>query len=432
MEDNECSYREALGYLYGLQKFGIKFGLSKTSNILARLNNPHLGRRYIHIAGTNGKGSVAAFLCSVLGQAGFRVGLYTSPHLVRFTERFRINDSEIEPREVVRLVQDIKQATAPREPPTFFEFTTAMALLYFARQQTDIDIMEVGMGGRLDATNVIDPVVSVITNISREHTFYLGKHLADIAAEKAGIIKENVPVVSGARQRLVREIIESTCRRKNARLTRVGVDSKYRYTENGLNYYGRSHQYHNLELGLGGKFQPRNAATALTTLEILETAGFAVEDPQVRRGIQNTRWPGRMHTISTDPAIILDGAHNPGAMSELAASLRKTPPGKRLFIVLGILDDKDVEKMIRAVVPLAERVWYSRPAYGRAAAAERLAAAAEGLGKPGIVEPNLKKALDAAVAAAEPRDAVLICGSLYTVGESLSHLDPERWAPEII
>jgi dihydrofolate synthase / folylpolyglutamate synthase len=431
MENNAGSYKVALEYLYGLQKFGIKFGLSKTSNILSRFNNPHVGRKYIHIAGTNGKGSVGSFLCSMLGRAGFKAGLYTSPHLVRFTERFRVNDSEMDRNDVVRLVKEIQEATAPEEPPTFFEFTTAMALLYFAREQTDIDIMEVGMGGRLDATNVITPLVSVITNITREHTFYLGKHLSDITSEKAGIIKEHVPVVTGARQPRVLEIIESVCTRKNAPLTRVGVDATYRHTKNGLYYQGPHHRYQNLKLGLAGNFQPRNAATALAALEILETAGFAVGEPDVREGLQTTQWPGRMHLLSVNPTVILDGAHNPGAMSELAASIKKNPPGKRLFLVLGILDDKEVEKMIRVIVPLADHAWYSKPAYGRAAPAQRLAEAADGLGIPGSVEPDLRRALDEARGAAGPRDAVLVCGSLYTVGEALSHLDPENWGPEI-
>jgi dihydrofolate synthase / folylpolyglutamate synthase len=432
MAGNTDSYQKALNYLYALQKFGIKFGLSKTSNILECLGNPHRGRKYIHIAGTNGKGSVAAFLCSMLGEAGYKVGLYTSPHLVRFTERFRINNSEIERGEVVRLVGDIRKVTSPQEPPTFFEFTTAMALLYFARQETDIDIMEVGMGGRLDATNVIEPLVSVITNISREHTFFLGRHLGAIASEKAGIIKEHVPVVSGARQRVVREVIESACRDKNARLIRVGLDARYRCTAKGLNYYGPGHRYRNLQLGLKGSFQPRNAATALSALEMLEPSGFAAQEAQVKKGLRNTTWAGRMHLLSSEPFVILDGAHNPAAMAQLAGTLKKSPPGSRLFIVLGILEDKDVEKMIRAVVPLAYHAWYSRPAYGRAAPAERLAAAAEGLGRPGTVEPDLKKAIDGALAAAGPGDAVLICGSLYTVGEALSHLDPGKWAPETV
>jgi len=331
----------------------------------------------------------------------------------------------------VRLVRDIREATTPEEPPTFFEFTTAMALLYFARQQTDIDIMEVGMGGRLDATNIIKPIVSVITNISKEHTFYLGKHLSDITAEKAGIIKENVPVVTGIRQPRVLKIIESVCSRKNASLTRVGVDARYRFTRNGLYYKSPHHQYQRLEIGLEGSFQSRNAATALAALEILETAGFVVADSDVRLGLQTTKWPGRMHLHAINPRVILDGAHNPGAMTELAASIKKNPLGKRLFMVLGILEDKDVEKMIRTVVPLADHAWYSSPAYGRAAPAQRLAEAAAGIGTPGTVEPDLKRALDEALSAAEPQDAVLVCGSLYTVGEALSHLDPENWEPEI-
>ena len=432
MTENQPSYRDALHYLYGLQKFGIKFGLSKTANILAEFDNPHRGRNFIHIAGTNGKGSVAAFLCSALGRAGFKVGLYTSPHLVRFTERFRINDTEIDRSEVVSLVEDVRGAVAPGEPPTFFEFTTAMAFLHFARHRTDIDIIETGMGGRLDATNVITPLVSVITNISREHTFYLGRNLTDIAGEKAGIIKEGVPVVSGARQPRVVKVIDEVCRRKHTAAVRVGVDARYRSTEGRLQYYGLKNRCRDLVLGLGGWFQPRNAATALAVLEVLEPAGFAVGETDIRRGFETARWPGRMHVLSRNPTVILDGAHNPAAMAELAASLRRSPPGRRLFLVLGILEDKNVEAMIRAVVPLANRVWYSSPAYGRAAAADRLAAAAGALGKPGAVQPDLKRALEEAVAAAGAEDAVVVCGSLYTVGEALSHLDPEKWPPETL
>jgi dihydrofolate synthase / folylpolyglutamate synthase len=430
MAANKPSYGDTLNYLYGLQKFGIKFGLSKTSNILARFKSPHLGRNYIHIAGTNGKGSVAAFLCTMLREAGFKVGLYSSPHLVRFTERFQINGSEIEREEVVSLTEDIKGGLAPGDPPTFFEFTTAMALLYFARHRTEIDIMEVGMGGRLDATNVITPLVSVITNISREHTFYLGKRLADIAMEKAGIVKEGVPVITGAHQPGVVQIIESICRQRHAGLVRVGADVKYRFRKNGFDYYGRKNRYSSLALGLNGGFQPRNAATALAALETLESAGFVVKEEKVRLGLENTRWPGRMHVLSRNPTVILDGAHNPGAMAELAASIRNSPPGRKLFIVVGILEDKDIKRMIRAIVPLADFVWYSRPAYGRAAPADLLAAAAYGLGKPRVVQPELNRALDEALAAADPEDAVLVCGSLYTVGEALTHLDPEKWPPE--
>ena len=189
MNSKKKGYQEAVRYLYSLQKYGIKFGLSKTSNLLKALGNPHKGQKYIHIGGTNGKGSVAAFIASILEETGLRVGLYTSPHLVRFTERFRINRVEITREKAADLIEELRDASAHEEPPTFFEATTAMALAYFARENTDIAIMEVGMGGRLDATNVITPLVSVITNISKEHEFFLGSRLLDIAGEKGGIIK---------------------------------------------------------------------------------------------------------------------------------------------------------------------------------------------------------------------------------------------------
>jgi dihydrofolate synthase/folylpolyglutamate synthase len=207
MSRDEVDYREAVDYLYGLQKFGIKFGLSKTSNLLKTLGNPHQGNNYVHIAGTNGKGSVAAFIAS----AGFKVGLYTSPHLVRFTERFRIDNTEISQEKAAALIEELKHAIRHEEPPTFFEATTAMALTFFARENTDIAIMEVGMGGRLDATNVISPLVSVITNISMEHQFFLGSRLLDIAGEKGGIIKEGVDVVTGVTQPGVIRLFESIC-----------------------------------------------------------------------------------------------------------------------------------------------------------------------------------------------------------------------------
>jgi dihydrofolate synthase/folylpolyglutamate synthase len=209
MNSKKKGYQEAVSYLYNLQKFGIKFGLSKTSNLLKALGNPHKGQKYIHIGGTNGKGSVAAFIASILKETGLRVGLYTSPHLVRFTERFRINSVEITREKAADLIGELRDASAHEEPPTFFEATTAMALAYFARENTDIAIMEVGMGGRLDATNVITPLVSVITNISKEHEFFLGSRLLDIAGEKGGIIKEKIDVVTGATQLSVIRLLES-------------------------------------------------------------------------------------------------------------------------------------------------------------------------------------------------------------------------------
>ena len=238
MKTSKTTYQESVDYLFGLQKFGIKFGLSKTTNLLKAFGNPHKDRRYIHIAGTNGKGSVAAFIASVLKETGLKVGLYSSPHLVRFTERFKINGEEINQNKAMELIEELRTAFSPEEPPTFFEATTAMALIYFARENTDLAIMEVGMGGRLDATNVITPLVSGITNISMEHQDFLGNRLLDIAKEKAGIIKKGVDVVTAATQSSVIRAFETIAPDRGAPLWRVGKEIRYRTTATGFHYRG--------------------------------------------------------------------------------------------------------------------------------------------------------------------------------------------------
>jgi dihydrofolate synthase/folylpolyglutamate synthase len=276
VKTNTLSYKSSLQYLYGLQKYGIKFGLSKTSNIMKAMGNPHHGQRYIHIAGTNGKGSVAAMVESVLIKSGLKVGFYLSPHLVRFTERFRINGKEISQKKVADLTQLLNGIINPDHPPTFFEVTTAMALAYFAMEQTDIAIMEVGMGGRLDATNIIKPLVCGITNISLEHQFFLGSTLRQIAGEKAGIIKRGVDVVTAVTQPVVIRLIQDICRRKKAPLWRVGKEIRYRAVGNRLHYYGIKEDFKNMELGLIGGYQFRNAALAVAILEILRDKGLNI------------------------------------------------------------------------------------------------------------------------------------------------------------
>ncbi|MCP4682960.1 MAG: bifunctional folylpolyglutamate synthase/dihydrofolate synthase, partial [Desulfobacterales bacterium] len=276
MKKQKKKYQEAIEYLYGLQKFGIKFGLSKTSNLLSALGNPHKGKKYVHIAGTNGKGSVSAFIASILKETGLRVGIYSSPHLVRFTERFRINDEEIPQGKAADLINELKASFAQEEPPAFFEATTAMALAYFARENTDIAIMEVGMGGRLDATNVITPLVSVITNISMEHRFFLGSRLLDIAGEKGGIIKESVDLITGATQPSVINLFESLAENKKAPSWRLGKDIRYRTSRSGFHYYGQKRRIKGLNMGPKGSFQVRNAALALATIERLEAKGFEI------------------------------------------------------------------------------------------------------------------------------------------------------------
>jgi dihydrofolate synthase/folylpolyglutamate synthase len=430
MSQQHTPYVEAISYLYSLQKYGIKFGLSKTANLLKAFGNPHKGRRYIHIAGTNGKGSVASMLASILKASGLKVGFYSSPHLVRFTERFQINGEDISREDAGALAEEVKQAMVPEEPPTFFEATTVMALVYFARQATDVAIMEVGMGGRLDATNVIDPLVAVITNISLEHQSFLGPRLLDIAGEKAGIIKPSIDVVTAATQPSVLALLQSKCDEKRSVLWRVGKEFRYRLTGSGLNYYGKDLTLRGLQLALKGRFQARNGATAIGVIELLEKKGFNIPTHAIAEGLRRCRWPGRVQVVGTDPTIILDGAHNPGAMRTLLDAIRSGFEYERLLLVIGVMADKEIRDILREVVPLSDHVIYTRPAYYRAAAPEVLEALGSDLGPPGEIVPLLPQAIERARVLARPRDLVLISGSLFTVGEALTYFDPECYRPD--
>ncbi len=433
IERENFFYKESVSWLYSLQKFGIKFGLSKTSNLLKAFGNPHLAQRYIHIAGTNGKGSVGAMLESVLIKSGLKVGLYSSPHLVSFTERFRINREFIKKDQAASIIMELKEAISKKEPPTFFELTTAMAFICFFREDVDVGIIEVGMGGRLDATNVIYPMVSIITNIGLEHQEFLGNNIIDIAKEKGGIIKEGVDLVTGVTQPSVVRLLESLCKKKDAAFWRVGRSVQYRRLPSGLlGYYGLRDRYTDIELGLQGRFQYRNAALALLTLEILKRKGLFISDEAVRAGLEDLIWPGRLEEVSSNPTIILDGAHNPSAMRSLADSIGRDFDFKKLILILGIMEDKDIKNILKEILPLANRVIYTRPTYYRAADPQYLMDLAREFGKAGEVYLPIKAAIDRAVNLADKRDLILVTGSLFTVGEAKSCLDPIGYPSEDI
>lgn len=430
MKEDKFSYEEAIHSLFGLQKYGVKFGLSKTSNLLRAFGDPHQGQAYIHIGGTNGKGSVGAMLESVLAASGLKVGFYSSPHLASFTERLRVNGEKILREKVATLTAELMNVVDSAYPPTFFEITTAMALLYFAREKTDIAVMEVGMGGRLDATNVITPLVSVITNISLEHQAFLGRRLADIAGEKAGIIKPGVDLVTGATQPPVLKVIGGTCEAKKAPFWRVGKNFRYRSRESGFDYYGLSRRFTKVELGLRGRFQYRNAALALGTLELLERKGYRFSSEEIRMGLRENRWPGRLHVISERPLIVLDGAHNPEASRKLAESVRAEFRYKRLIVVLGVMADKDIRGIVEGIVPHADVVIFTRPAYYRSAMPENIRKETADILKQGEILSSIPQALDRARKIADAEDMILVCGSLFTVGEALTYFDPVGFPAE--
>jgi dihydrofolate synthase/folylpolyglutamate synthase len=425
------AYDQALSYLYGLQKFGMKFGLSKTENLLQAFDRPQDQLKLIHIAGTNGKGSVAAMAASIFSRAGYRVGLYTSPHLVDFRERFQINGRLIPPGETLDLIREVKERTNPEEPPTFFELVTAMALIYFAREKVDLAIIEAGLGGRLDATNVIRPRVTAITTLSLEHQEYLGNSLRRIAWEKGGIIKAGIPLVSGVTQPSAREVISRLCREQGAPLFLAGRDFQTRkIAGTRFNYAGFGKVYKGLRNKLLGPHQIRNAGLALSLVNLWPVEGKNLSEDSIREGLLQVNWPGRMEVWTERPRMVLDGAHNPAAMKVLAGTLPETLPYKRLLLVIGIMQDKDIAAILAPIVPLADRVFLTRAEYIRSAEPEKLLSFLDRDRGKCRLFPALSQAIDQAVIEAADDDLICITGSLFVVGEARAYLEKSREIPK--
>ena len=437
-------YRNSLEYLFGLQRFGIKLGLSNITALLGHLGNPHQGLPAVHIAGSNGKGSTAAFLTSILRKAGYRVGLYTSPHLIDFAERIQVNGIPIAEERVVRLTDRIREVVGDMEKSgelwpdssnlpenfdpkkatiTFFEFTTAMALVYFQEERVDLAVLETGMGGRLDATNVIDPLLALISPISMEHQQYLGKTLLQIAGEKAGIIKPGRPLLTTARQPRVVALLEEKCREVNSPFYVHGRDFRGRKAGPQLmDFRGSSHRWKDLRLGLAGGHQVLNASLALAAAEVLPEMGFPLKEDHLRKGLEETKWPGRLERVGDSPPILLDGAHNPGATKILRQALDEEFPFRRLILVLGIMGDKEIPKMMPNLVPPADLLILTRPHMERAASLELLRKHASPWKKPTLEISDVGGALEKAMGEAGREDLVVVTGSLYTVGEARAHL----------
>jgi len=455
------TYQEALKYLESFQRFGIRLGLRNIRSLLRLLGNPEKRLKVIHIGGTNGKGSVGAFLFYILKEAGYRVGLYTSPHLLDFRERIRTSDELISKEELTRLVKEVYRLpfTVYGFQPTFFEIITALTLKYFAEQRVDFAILEVGMGGRLDATNITRPIVSVITNVDFEHTEHLGKSLKRIAYEKCGIIKRGTPVITAENKKEVLNVIEETCRRKKTKLYRVGKEifvqsssahlaktdgrtkvpayaeaSAGRQSPNDwstgklanwqtFNVTGIYNEYENLKISLLGKHQLLNAACALGAIELLQK-DFTVSKKQIRKGLAKTQWPGRLevkrYTVhGKQLTIILDGAHNVAGAKALKEAIRDSFDYKRLILLLGILKSKDIKGIVAQLAPLASRIIITKPQTPRAVEPEEIAEIAKEYSRSIVTKKKISQAIRQALSCAKRGDIVLITGSLYTVGEAI-------------
>ncbi len=412
-------YERSIEYLYGLQKHGIKLGLNSTERLLERVGNPHLALKCVHVGGTNGKGSTCAMLAGLISMHGLRVGLYTSPHLVRFTERFRIDDREVSPQRIMDVLEVIRSRMNSLEPPTYFEMVTAMALLYFSQEKVDVAIMEVGMGGRLDATNVIMPMVSVITNVSRDHEEYLGTTLSAIAGEKAGIIKKETPLVTADQKNVVRSILKAACSKMGAPMYRLGRDFQVRSGAGGvLSYKGIRHEWEALPMALHGEHQARNAALALCCLELLEAGGLLeIDSGAVRESLQIVDWPARLEVIQESPLMVLDGAHNPHGAEALRSALTRDFQYQKLHLVMGIMSDKNIRGIFQKLLPIAHTVIFTRPAYDRSADPQLLKKLAGPYVLKHYVIPDVRAAMEHARQLADEDDLICITGSLYFVGE---------------
>lgn len=433
------NYRQALDYIYSFTDYeklkGYRytpqdFSLERVERLLALLGNPHREFPSVHIAGTKGKGSTAAMIESILRAAGYRTGLYTSPHLHTFRERIRVNGQLIAEEEVAIGVERLRPLVEQVGGLTTFEIITALGFHVFSQEKIDIAVVEVGLGGRLDATNVVTPLVSVITSLSFDHTYLLGSTLASIAREKAGIIKPRIPTISAPQKPEAIAVIEARCQEQKAPLILVGRDWVWqplaadtdgqRFRVARLNPPGLHYE---LWIPLLGRHQLINATVALAAVDQLRQQGLAVPDEAVAEGLRRVSWPGRLEVLQRAPFFVVDGAHNVDSATRLAEGLRELFSWERFTLIFGVSSDKDAPGMLRQLLPLADEVIFTRAHHPRAAPPEELVEVAMSLGHRGTPVSSVKEAVQEALAEARPEDLICATGSLFLVAEAR-----EAWA----
>lgn len=427
MSNQISAYRQLLERIYALGRFGMTPGLERIRPLLHNLGNPQDAFQTIHIAGTNGKGSTASFLAAILQAAGQRVGLFTSPHLTQFTERYRVDGMDISEEQLGMLAERVLAVAPPAT--TFFEVATALACLSFAEAGVGLAVLEVGLGGRYDATNAVDGCLAVITPIALDHCQYLGDTVAAIAAEKAGIIRPGRSVVSALQEPAAAAVIQDLCRQIGAPLTVAGTDFSAVWEASALTYHGLTSELSGLQPGIGGTYQATNAACALAAAELLkESIGVMVPPVAMAAGIAAARWPGRMELFPGPPRLLLDGAHNPAGAAALAHELGQLYY-QRLWLVCGVMGDKDAAGILAALLPLATEVIAVMPAIDRAMPAAALAAQIAAAGTPCRVGGTVGAGLALTGTLAEADDLVVVCGSLFVVGEARAILTGQCYEP---
>jgi len=427
MTDIETAYNSTLDYLYSFVDYSLKhsselakadFNLDRMRALMTELGNPERQYPIIHVAGTKGKGSVSALCASALQAAGYKVGLYTSPHLLDYTERIQTGGQPVSHQGLVDLVESIKPAVARIPKLTTFEITTALGLLYFARQGVDAAVIEVGLGGRLDATNVVTPKVSVITSLSYDHMAVLGDTLALIAGEKAGIIKPGVPVVSAPQKDEALEVLVRVAKDRSASFTLVGKDVMYRPLEHSLD--GQTLKISNLEFSLPllGIHQVDNAATAYAALQ---ASGLVISDSQIRKGFAEVKWPARFEVVRRDPPVILDSAHNQESFVRLRQALDDYFPGKSVYLIFGASEDKNIPGMFAEIKPKINKMFVTRADHPRALEPEKIVELARPFEIPNeAVTPTAAAFGRALDLSAKDGSIVLSAGSMFVTAEVMA------------
>lgn len=417
------NYQEALNYINESHKFGIRLGLDNMRNLLELLGNPQDKLNVIHVAGTNGKGSTCSFITSILKESGYKVGLYTSPFLETFTERIKINGENIPEEDVARIVTLIKEKIEQGDIyPTEFEIVTAMAFYYYCEQDVDFVALEVGLGGRYDATNIIKTSdVSVITSISLDHVGILGDTVAKIAYEKGGIIKENGTAIVYDQSDEAKDVIKDICKEKNAKYIEVKFDDiNIKQSDIYSQVYDCSimgKKYEDLEIKLIGDHQVNNSILALSAIDFLkETKGLNITEEDIRKGLINTKWPGRIEKIMEKPIFIIDGAHNKDGARSLAKAIDKNFNGKKATLLIGMLEDKDIDGVLEILMPYFNKVITTTPDNPRAIDSEKLKDKISKYADNIVSKPSIEEAVEYTLKNSSEDDIVISAGSLYMIG----------------
>ncbi len=418
------NYEEAVTWIDSFHQYGIKLGLKQIEQVLQILDNPHQKINVIHVAGTNGKGSVCRFISSILRCEGYTTGLYLSPHLIDFRERFQLNDTYISKVRFVEIVKQIKpvvnQFISNGGKLTYFELCTIIAFVFFSEENVDYAVIEVGLGGRYDATNIVNPLVSVITNVSLDHQKHLGDSIQDIAFEKAGIIKEKTPVITGA-EGVALSVIQKKIESLQAQLTIVSNDmikTVSTLTSQHIVFHGFFHDYevHTNQLGL---YQPMNIAVSIASIEILQQKGVYITKESIINGIKQMNHPGRMQVLLHHPCIIVDGAHNPEAMKFAVKSIITLFSSQKIIVIFGVMKDKDIKNILNELVRITNTIIVTEPKLKRSAKNEKIAEIILEIAPSlkVIRTSSVKEAIDKALEIAQKDDVIFGTGSLFTVGE---------------